>query len=313
MKRGTLLAVCVGRDKGVPKAPVASATLVEDRGIEGDAHAGGWHRQISILDEADFERMRSVLPDLAHGAFAENMVVAGLDLGSVGLGSILEVGGQARLRVTQIGKACHEPCHIGRQTGACVLPASGVFARVVRPGRVAPGDGVGIVDLVERSRLQAVVLTVSDRCHAGEAEDTAGPATARLLHEGLGAHVYALEVLPDEREAIEARLRHYADGHSIHIVVTVGGTGMSPRDVTPEATRAVVERPTPGLDEAMRAASAAKTAHAMLSRGASGIRASTLIVNLPGSLGAATQNLEAILPALPHGLEKLRGSTEDCG
>jgi len=94
--------------------------------------------------------------------------------------------------------------------------------------------------------------------------------------------------------------------------VTVGGTGFSPRDVTPEATRAVVERPAPGLDEAMRAASAARTPRACLSRGASGIRGSTLILNLPGSVKAAVENLEAVLDALPHGIEKLRGSRADC-
>jgi len=166
---------------------------------------------------------------------------------------------------------------------------------------------------VPRATIQAVVLTVSDRCSRGEALDTAGPAVARLLADGLGAHVFAVEVIPDERPLIEERLRHYCDGHSIDLVVTVGGTGFAPRDVTPEATRAVVDRPAPGLDEAMRAASMAKTPHAMLSRGASGIRKKTLIVNLPGSERGATENLETILPALPHGIGKLKGDPSDCG
>jgi molybdenum cofactor synthesis domain-containing protein len=313
MSQGRLLAVCTSPETGTTKTPVESATLVEGRGIEGDAHAGDWHRQVSILDEADFERTRKLLPDLVHGAFAENMVVSGLDLAAVGLGSIIDIGEGARLVVTQIGKACHEPCHIGRTTGACVLPASGVFARVLRGGRVAAGDPVRIASLVERSVLQAVVVTVSDRCHAGTAEDTAGPAVVGMLERSLGAHVYRLEVVPDERPVIEERLAHYCDGHTIDLVLTVGGTGLSPRDVTPEATRAVLERLTPGFDEAMRAASASKTPHAMLSRGVSGVRGATLVVNLPGSRKAAEENLEAILPALPHGLSKLRGSREDCG
>jgi molybdenum cofactor synthesis domain-containing protein len=134
-----------------------------------------------------------------------------------------------------------------------------------------------------------------------------------MLQESLGAHLYATEVLPDEQGVIEERLRHYADGRGIHLLLTVGGTGFAPRDVTPEATRAVVERPTPGLDEAMRAASLAKTPHAMLSRGASGIRKSTLILNLPGSQKAARENLQAVLHALPHGLDKLRGDPSECG
>ena len=138
-------------------------------------------------------------------------------------------------------------------------------------------------------------------------------ALAELLRRELGAHIYKSETLPDDQPAIEERLRHYADGHGIDLVLTVGGTGFAPRDVTPEATRAVVERLTPGLDEAMRAASLAKTPHAVLSRGVSGIRRQTLIVSLPGSERGAVGNLEAILSALPHGIEKLRGDPSDCG
>ncbi len=313
MSSGRLVSVCVSRDKGTPKTPVERATLVEGRGIEGDAHAGDWHRQVSVLDEADFEQMKQALPGLTHGAFAENMIVSGLDLQVAGLGSVIEVGGSVRLAVTQIGKDCHEPCQIGRATGACVLPARGLFARVVHGGGVAAGDEVRVAHLVERSVVQAVVVTVSDRCHAGTAVDTAGPAVVEILQRDLGAHVYRLEVVPDERAVIEERLRHYCDGHTIDLAVTVGGTGLSPRDVTPEATRAVLGRLTPGFDEVMRAASAARTPHAMLSRGVSGVRGATLVVNLPGSRKAAAENLAAILPALPHGLSKLRGSGEDCG
>ena len=109
------------------------------------------------------------------------------------------------------------------------------------------------------------------------------------------------------------RLEHYCDGHSIDLVVTVGGTGFAPRDVTPEAVSGVAERLTPGLDEAMRLASLRKTPHAMLSRGVSAIRASTLIVSVPGSERSSTENLEAVLPALGHGLAKLRGDPSDCG
>jgi molybdenum cofactor synthesis domain-containing protein len=119
--------------------------------------------------------------------------------------------------------------------------------------------------------------------------------------------------LSDVKPGDTEKLKQYCDGRSIDLVVTVGGTGFSPRDVTPEATRSVVERPAPGLDEAMRAASLSKTPNAILARGASGIRGSTLIINLPGSERAAVENLRAIIGALPHGLEKLRGDTSDCG
>jgi len=239
-------------------------------------------------------------------------VLEGVDLLELGLGSVLQIGEEAEVSVTQIGKVCHTRCAIYHQTGDCIMPRLGLFARVMKGGDVRTGDAVRVKEAVPRSMLQAVVITVSDRCAKGETVDETGPALARAL--GLdGMHVYKNEVVPDETEKISERLKHYCDGHSIDLVLTAGGTGFAPRDVTPEATRAVIERPTPGLDEAMRAASLVATPRAMLSRGVSGIRGATLIVNLPGSVRAATENLEAILASLPHGLEKLRGDPGDCG
>jgi molybdenum cofactor synthesis domain-containing protein len=306
--------VCIGETRGARKRPVESAVFRAGHGIEGDAHAGPWHRQITILAAQDIEEARKAgLPQVAAGAFAENVVVSGLDLGALGLGTRLRLGSEVVLAITQIGKVCHTACEIGRATGDCIMPRRGLFARVEQGGTVRPADEAAVTSLVPRDWFQAVVLTISDRCSRGEAEDTAGPAVARRLETGLGAHVYAAAVVPDDVPLIAERLRHYADGHSIDLIVTVGGTGFAPRDVTPEATRAVVERPAPGLDEAMRAASLAKTPHAVLSRGASGIRRSTLILNLPGSERAAVENLDAVLKSLPHGLAKLRGDPSECG
>jgi molybdenum cofactor synthesis domain-containing protein len=157
-----------------------------------------------------------------------------------------------------------------------------------------------------------VVLTISDRCAAGTTKDTTGPAVAALLREALHAHVH-VEVLPDGKDGVAARLRAHADSRAVDLVVAAGGTGPAPRDQTPEAVREVVERLTPGFDEVMRQSSMAKTPLAMLSRACSGIRGSTLIVSLPGSERGATENLRAILVALPHCLAKLRGDPEDCG
>lgn len=120
------------------------------------------------------------------------------------------------------------------------------------------------------------------------------------------------EVVPDEPEAITERLVHYADVLGLPLVVTTGGTGLSPRDITPEATARVIERPVPGMAEAMRAEGLKHTPHAMLSRGLVGVRRATLIINLPGSPRGALENLEVILPALPHALEKLGGDPNDC-
>lgn len=156
------------------------------------------------------------------------------------------------------------------------------------------------------------ILTVSDKGAAGTREDTSGPALRELLGQaGFAVRDYA--IVPDKREIIAATLARWVDTAGIDLVVTTGGTGLSPRDVTPEATRSVLDKEIPGIAEAMRAASLAKTPHAMLSRGIAGIRGQSLIINLPGSRKAATENIEAVLVALPHALEKIQGGTGDCG
>lgn len=157
----------------------------------------------------------------------------------------------------------------------------------------------------------AAVLTVSDRSFRGERPDAGGPLVAELLKEA-GYEVILTAIVPDERARIEEKLREISDGGTVQLLVTTGGTGFSPRDVTPEATLAVCDRLTPGIPEAMRAASMAVTPRAMLSRAQAGLRGGTLIVNLPGSPKAARENLEAVLPALAHGLEMLSGRPADC-
>ena len=157
----------------------------------------------------------------------------------------------------------------------------------------------------------AAVVTVSDRAYAGSRTDTAGPRVTELLVQA-GFDVLANALVPDERPMIEQALCTLADDRDIALIVTTGGTGFSPRDVTPEATLAVCARRADGIPEAMRAASLAITPRAMLSRAASGIRGRTLIVNLPGSPKAAAENLAAVVDTLGHGLEMLRGGPADC-
>ena len=159
--------------------------------------------------------------------------------------------------------------------------------------------------------FKAAVLTVSDRSFQGLRPDEAGPLVAELLMEA-GYEVTYTQIVPDEKPRIEAALRQWCDRVPVDLIITTGGTGFSPRDVTPEATIAVCQRLTPGIPEAMRYASMQITPRAMLSRASAGIRGKTLIVNLPGSPKAARENLEAVLPALAHGLEMLTGGQADC-
>jgi molybdopterin adenylyltransferase len=311
---GKVETICISTAKGKKKTPVDSARFVENHGIEGDAHAGSWHRQISLLSMDDIQSIREEkLPNLSDGDFAENIILSGLPLSSLGLGSVIQLGDEVQLAITQLGKTCHNPCEIHHQTGDCIMPRVGLFARVIAGGTVTPENEAKIISEVPRDALQVAVLTISDRCSRGETEDTAGPAVCELVKTSMNAHIYSLEIVPDKQDVIADRLLHFARGHSIDLILTVGGTGFAPSDVTPEAVAQVIERPTPGLDEAMRTASAKITPRAMLSRAVSGIRESTLIISLPGSERSSTENLEAVLPALEHGLEKLRGDPSDCG
>jgi molybdopterin adenylyltransferase len=148
------------------------------------------------------------------------------------------------------------------------------------------------------------ILTLSDRSSRGERIDSSGPALAAVIQAG-GWLVIKQSLLPDDESAIREMLISWADSGELDVILTTGGTGFSPRDVTPEATRAVIERDAPGLAEAMRAASLKVTSHAMLSRIATGIRRKTLIINLPGSPKGAVENLQVVIPVLPHAIQLL--------
>lgn len=164
----------------------------------------------------------------------------------------------------------------------------------------------------DASRFCFGVLTMSDKGARGEREDTSGPFLQELLaQQGYISKAYA--VIPDQVELIAEKIISWVDEEKIDLIVTTGGTGVAPTDVTPEAMLKVIEKDIPGMAEAMRAASLKKTPNAVLSRGMAGIRGTSLIINLPGSKKAARENIEVLLPALTHGLDKIQGGTSDCG
>jgi len=156
------------------------------------------------------------------------------------------------------------------------------------------------------------ILTISDKGSRGEREDTSGPQLQAMLTEQ-GFSVVAYAIVPDDIAKIQETLRAWADEKEIDLILSTGGTGVSPSDQTPEATRAILDREIPGIGEAMRLASLQKTPNAILSRGIAGTRKQSLIINLPGSKKAAKENLEAVLPALQHAIYKIQGGTKDCG
>lgn len=160
--------------------------------------------------------------------------------------------------------------------------------------------------------IRAAIITLSDKGSKGEREDESGK-TIREMITGINALVDHYEVLPDEKQRIIEVLSRLSDSGTIDLIITTGGTGVSARDVTPQATLAVIDCELPGMAEAMRAESLKKTPHAMISRAVAGIRKQTLIINLPGSPRAVRENLAVILPALPHAIEKIKGDPRDCG
>jgi molybdopterin adenylyltransferase len=310
--QGKLVAVCASDQKHVAKEEIAGAVAREGHGLEGDAHAGPGHRQVSLIDSFQIGAVREKVGELKHGAFGENFVVEGIDLRQVGRGSILRLGKEVAVEVSQIGKICHDRCAIYSQVGECPMSSEGIFGRVLSGGKVAKGDPVAVEKLVGRQVPQCAVVVVSDRCHRGEAVDTAGELLGKILGDH-GFNVLEKVIVPDEKDLIASALVRLSDERGADLVFTAGGTGMAPRDVTPEATRGVIHRDVPGLSEALRMAKMAGSPRSILSRGVSGIRGRTLIVNMPGSEKGVRESIEVLLPVLDHAVETLRGSVKDCG
>ncbi len=147
--KGTVAALCISEERGVPKKPVEEILLVEDKGIAGDGHSGYGHRQVSLLRNEDIAEMRKVLPSISYGAFAENVVTRGVPLQEVALGDSIFLG-EALLEVTQIGKECHSKCVIYETAGHCIMPTKGIFCKVLRGGRILPGDEVEWIPSADR-------------------------------------------------------------------------------------------------------------------------------------------------------------------
>lgn len=329
--RGKIKAICISEKRGTAKHKVKEAELIENHGIKGDAHAGNWHRQVSLLSYEKVEDFRKRGADVADGAFGENLLIDGMDCGKLPVGALLK-SGEILLEVTQIGKECHSGCEIFHQVGDCIMPREGIFAKVLHGGKLVPGDRMEVFfsseepgsKIIEPERAKkersgegkvsyrAAVLTFSDKGSRGEREDTSG----KWLCGCLKAHGYQLvhyRILPDEQEQISDELKRLSDGGGCDLILTTGGTGFSKRDCAPEAAKSVIEREVPGIAEAIRSDSMRITRRAMLSRAVSGIRKDTLIINLPGSRKAVEESMECILDTIEHGLAILTGQDGECG
>lgn len=310
MITGIVKAVCISDKKGTEKHVVERVHVRPNHGIEGDAHAGNWHRQVSLLSYDQVKAFNERGANVDHGAFGENLVVEGIDFKHLPVGSRFLVG-TAELKMTQIGKECHSHCAIFKRMGECIMPHEGVFAQVEKEGDISVGDVLTVEFPDPKRPFTAAVITLSDKGAKGERIDESGPAAREKLEEA-GYEVVETMILPDEPAALKTQLKRLADGRQVDLILTSGGTGFSLRDQTPEATMEVADRNAPGIAEYIRYRSMEITSRAMLSRGVSVIRGKTLIINLPGSPKAVKESLDFILPSLGHGLEILRGTASEC-
>lgn len=303
-----IYSINVSREKGTVKESVGDAVLEKEHGIVGDAHAGDWHRQLSLLDIESINDFNKRGAGVTNGDFAENITTVGIDLGKLKVGDILLMGEDAVIEITQIGKECHGDCEVYERVGECIMPKRGLFARVLQGGMIRAGGRIEQV-----SPCNVAILTVSDSVSRGEREDLSGPALKELCYL-VGGHLAHYMVVPDEGDVISQVLREWSEEDGgVDLILTTGGTGFAKRDVTPEATKQVITREVPGISELVRSEGFKKTDRAALSRGVSGIRNRTLIVNLPGSVKAVTEGFHAVRSILPHGLSVLKGDAGRCG
>lgn len=307
---GKILAICISKQRGVQKKPINKAKVIADWGIEHDAHGGDWHRQVSLLSADKIEDFRKNGVRVGYGAFGENLVVSGLDFAKLSVGTLLRAG-EVLLEMTQIGKECHAHCAVYHQVGDCIMPREGVFAKVLTGGVLHPGDELVIEERKGNRPYRAAVITLSDKGSRGERIDESGPVIVGEL-EKRGFEITETLLLPDDEEQLKKQLVRLSEQRRLDIIITTGGTGFAPTDITPEATLAVADRLVPGIAEAIRAESMRQTKRAIYSRAVSVLRKKTLIVNLPGSPKACRECLAVFMDTVAHPLDLLRYGASDC-
>ncbi|HDP75077.1 MAG TPA: MOSC domain-containing protein [Bacteroidales bacterium] len=294
-----VVSVNISEKKGTTKHAVESIQL-NSLGVKGDVHAGAWHRQVSMLGVESIDKFTkaSGLP-VKYGDFAENITTQGFELFKTKPGDRF-IGAGIELEVTQIGKSCHgNGCVIYRQVGNCVMPKEGIFARVIKGGALKAGDELSFYPKVYRVK----VITLSDRASRGEYNDRSGPEVAKLTGEFFNsiAWQYELdsEIIPDDAKLLENRLVE-AQNAKYDLVVTTGGTGIGPRDVTPEVVRRLLDKEIPGIMEYIRLKYGTEKPNALLSRGVAGLMGTTFVYTLPGSVKAVREYMAEIVKVQKH-------------
>ncbi|MCG2661109.1 MAG: molybdopterin-binding protein [Kiritimatiellae bacterium] len=301
-----LVSVNVSAEKGTVKHPVHKARI-DEYGVVGDAHAGAWHRQVSMISEEmtgafAIEAGRNIAP----GAFGENLTVRGMDLRQVGILDRFLVG-KVNLEVTQIGKECHgATCAIYREIGKCIMPHAGVFCRVLAGGEVKPGDNI---EFVARP-LRILVITLSDRASRGDYADKSGPAVKAGLMDFFAGKCWHAQIetiiLPDDATLLRQALARGRE-EDVDIVFTTGGTGVGPRDIAPDVVISMADKIIPGIMEWIRLRFGRDNPNALLSRSVAAILGRSIVYTLPGSPKAVTEYMDEILKTMEHMVFMIHG------
>ena len=305
MQKLEILSVNISDKKGIVKSPVNSI-IIDEKGIVGDAHAGVWHRQISLLAQESIERAEEKAGrKFPPGTFAENLTTQGVELAKT---SILDrfVYHDIEMEVTQIGKKCHSTCAIGKQIGDCIMPAEGIFCRTIRGGEIKPGTIFSYIPKIFRVKI----IVLSDRAAMGLYEDKSGKLINKLTKEWFDSKNMRVEtdtiIIPDEKDQLTSVLNE-SFRNKIDIIFTTGSTGIGERDIAPETIAPLIDKQITGIMELIRVKYGMKNPNAALSRSIAGTKNKTLLFALPGNPKAVNEYLTEIFAVLFHSLLMLHG------
>ncbi|MGE5427730.1 MAG: molybdenum cofactor synthesis domain-containing protein [Methylococcaceae bacterium] len=301
-----ILSTNVSLKKGTIKLPQPFITLCS-YGVNGDAHAGTWHRQVSLLGIESIQKFsKEARRNIAFGEFAENITTEGICLYEMHPFDRLR-GENIELEVTQIGKKCHgSNCTIFQEVGNCVMPKEGIFARVIAGGELRAGQQLQFVPKV----YKAMIITLSDRASKGEYEDKSGPLLARLVREHFDKEKKKTDIvtylIADSAAALTALLID-AKENNYDLILTTGGTGIGPRDISPDIVRRHLDKEIPGIMEHVRTKYGADKPNVLLSRGVAGTMGKGLVFTLPGNPKAIDEYCTEIFKVLDHAFLMLHG------
>jgi molybdopterin adenylyltransferase len=301
-----VLSVNISVRKGTIKLP-QSEIVLDENGVKNDAHAGKWHRQISLLGVESIQKFtKEAKREIRYGEFAENITTEGLELWKTNPLDRISIG-KVELEITQIGKECHgTSCAIFKEVGNCVMPKEGIFARVIVKGTIKPGETYTYTPKI----IRVQVITLSDRASIGEYEDKSGPRISEHLSKYFDSIGYPFSIdntlIPDNADELSTLVAGFVNSGT-DMIITTGGTGIGPRDITVDTIKPMLQKEIPGIMELIRYKYGSVKPNALISRAVAGVTGKTLIYTLPGSIKAVDEYIAEILPTVKHSIFMMHG------